>query len=240
MRTLSASSSVLVYWQNLVFLEAALLADPETKDLAALVTPVLNQFQTVLQIDLDTRRAIVQASARAFVADADIDDRIRRLHSGMLNYVGQNRKDPAFTTLFSTNISDVVRHALKKQIEVAVELTDKLAIKIYPDDLRTTHTKAITTSVKRGKVVLDEVRKAENARTEGRLDIRTWKEEINALRLAVYGQLLALSAKSGRGKPWAEGFFPKAPSPSDEADDTVEAPEPVVVTAAKVEPEKPN
>lgn len=235
MRTLSSTSSVLVYWQNLVFLEAALLADPETKELAALVTPVLNEFPTILQLDLDTRRGVVQASARAFVADADIDERLRGLHSGVLNHVGQNRKDPAFTTLFTTHIGDVVRHALKKQVEVAVEMTDKLGLKIYPEELRATHTKAIGTSVKRGKAVLEEVRKAENTRMEGRLDIRTWKEEANALRLTIYAQLLALAAKSGRGKPWAEGFFPRSPSTSEEADDSVEAPEPVVVTAAKVD-----
>jgi hypothetical protein len=233
MRTLPISSSIFVYWQNLVFLEAALLADEETKVLAAIVTPVLDEFSTTLQKDLDTRRAVVQASARAFVADADIDQGIRGLFSDVLSLVGQNRKRPEFTTLFPSHIGDIIRHALRKQIDVAADIADKLALKIYPDNLRATHTKALNTLVKRGKAVLDEVRKAENARVEGRIDLRTWKEEANAARLTIYGQLLAMAAKSGRGKAWAEGFFPRTSGSSDDAEDIADAPEPAAPDPAE-------
>lgn len=236
MRTIPLSSSILVYWQNLVFLEAALLADEETKALAALVTPVLDEFPTILQLELDTRRGVVQASARAYVADADIDQVIRGLFSAVLNLVGQNRKRAEFTTLFSSHIGDIIRHALRKQIDVALDLVDKLALKLYPDDLRTTQTKALNAAVKRGKEILDEVRKAETARVEGRLDVRAWKEEANALRLSVYGQLLTLAARSNRGKPWAEGFFPRTAAPAEDADEGTDAPEPEVAA----EPAKPK
>jgi len=47
LRTIALSSSILTYWQNLVFLEAALLADEQTKALAAIVTPVLDEFPTI-------------------------------------------------------------------------------------------------------------------------------------------------------------------------------------------------
>jgi hypothetical protein len=56
-------------------------------------------------------------------------------------------------------------------------------------------------------------------RVEGRLDIRTWKEEANAARLTVYGQLLTMAAKNGRGKAWAEGFFPRVSAVAAEEED---------------------
>ncbi len=210
MRTIPISSGILTYWQQLVFVEAALLAEDDTKALAAVITPVLEEFPAILQKDLDTRRAVIQAGARAYVADTGVDDVIRRLFSAVLAFVEQNRKRQEFTTLFSSHIGEYVRHALRKQIDVARDLADKLALKLYPDELRTPQVKALNAVIKRGNAVLDEVRKAETGRVEGRIDIRTWKEEANAARLTVYGQLLTLAAKSGRGKAWAEGFFPRA------------------------------
>lgn len=221
MRAISISSSILRFWQDLVFLEAALLADDETKHLASVITPVLDEFPAILQRDLDTRRSVIQASARAFVADTRIDNVIRSLFSAVLALVQQNRKAQQFTTLFPTHIGDIVRHALRKQVDVAKDLTDKLSLKIFPDDLRSAQTKLLNAVIKRGKAVLEEVRKAGMARVEGRIDIGTWKDEANAARLTVYGQLLAIAAKSGRGKAWAEGFFPRvsAIAAEDESDE---------------------
>jgi hypothetical protein len=209
LRTIPISSAVLTYWQQLVFLEAALLASNETKALAALVTPVLDEFPAIFQKDLDTRRGVIQASARAYIADSAIDDVIRSVFSAVLAFVKQNRKRQEFTTLFSSHIGDVVRHALRKQLDVAAEIVEKLKLKLYTDELRAPHVKALSAVIKRGKAVLEEVRKAEIARVEGRIDIREWKDEVNAIRLTVYGQLLILAAKNGRGKAWAEGFFPR-------------------------------
>jgi hypothetical protein len=221
LRAISISSSILTFWQDLVFVEAALLADDETKHLASIVSPVLDEFPAILQRDLDTRRSVIQASARAFVADARIDSAIRSLFSAVLALVQQNRTRKEFTTLFSTHIGEVVRHALRKQIDVAKGLTDKLSLKIFPDDLRSAQTKLLNAMIKRGKAVLEEVRKAGMARVEGRIDIGTWKEEANAARLTVYGQLLSIAAKTGRGKAWAEGFFPRvsAIAAEEEKDD---------------------
>ncbi len=72
------------------------------------------------------------------------------------------------------------RHVRERPGEV--HASDKLALKIYPDDLRTVQTKLLQAVVKRGKAVLDEVRKAETGRVDARLDIQTWKDECNAAR----------------------------------------------------------
>lgn len=243
MRSIRTAFSVLSFWQDLVFVEAALLAEDETKPLAALITPVLDEFPTILQRDLDTKRGVIQASARAFVADANVDLTIRRFFSAVLSLVEQDRSRQEFTTLFPSHIGEMVRHALRKQLEVAKDLAAKLALKIYPEDLRTSQTKALNSAVKRGNAVIDEIAKAEFGRVEGRIDIRTWKDEVNAARLTVYGQLLGIAAKNGRGKAWAEGFFPRASAVADEEDtggdvsgEPGAAPEPTPAAA----PKKPN
>lgn len=207
MRVISESRSTIVFWEELTFTEAALLADEETQPLAPPVTGLVNEFPVTLQRDLDTQRVVIQSSARASVADARIDLGIRGLFSATLHLVGQNRQHPAFTNLFSTHIGAVVRHALKRQVEVARDLLDKLSLPIYTPEFRDAQTSTLQPLVNRGAEVIEAQRQAELARTAGRLDVRAWKEEVNAVRLSVYASLLAMAAQNGRGKAWPDTFF---------------------------------
>jgi hypothetical protein len=207
MRAIPLSRSILVFWEDLTFLEAALLADEETRELATPVTSVVDVFTSTLQRDLDTRRSQIQSSARAGIADARIDLGIRGLFSSTLHLVGQNRKLPAFTTLFSTHIGEVVRHALGRQVEIARDLLGKLSLSHYTPEFRAAQTAALEPLIARGAAVLEERRQAELARTAGRIDVQAWKEEANAVRLSIYASLLALAAQTGRSKAWAEVFF---------------------------------
>ncbi len=223
MRAIPPSRSILVFWEDLTFLEAALLADEETRELAPPVTSVVDVFMPALQRDLDTRRSRIQSSARASIGDALIDHGIRGLFSATLHLVGQNRKLPAFTTLFSTHIGEVVRHALGRQVEIARDLLDKLSLSHYPAEFRAQQTAALQPLVARGAAIIEERRQTELARTAGRIDVQAWKDEANAVRLSIYASLLSLAAQTGRSKAWAEVFF----QPSTRAGGDTDEDEPV-------------
>jgi len=207
MRAIALSRSILIFWEDLVFLEAALLADEETKTLAAPVTALLEEFSGVLKTDLDTRRGVLQAFARAGVADTLLDGGIRKVFSAALYLVSQDRKRSEFTTLFSTHIGDVVRHALKRQLEVAEEIAGKLGLPLYSDSFRAEQREILAPLVDKGKAVLADQHKAELSRMEGRIAIRTWKQDANAVRLSVQGQLTTLAAKTHRNRAWVDTFF---------------------------------
>jgi hypothetical protein len=207
MRAIPSSRATLDFWEDLVFLEAALLAEEETRELAAPVTAAIQEFMGTLLRDLEGRRTLIQSNARMSVTDAQLDFGIRGLFSDTLHLVGQNRKRVEFTTLFSTHIGAVVRHALKRQVEVARGLLDKLLLPHYPEEFRSAQILALQPLIARGAQVLEEQRQAELARVSGRIDLRTWKEEANAVRLSVYASLLSVAAQNGRGKQWAEAFF---------------------------------
>lgn len=218
MRIISTTRSTIVFWEDLTFLEAALLAEEATQALAAPVTVTINQFTPALQRDLDTRRGQIQSSARSSVTDWRIDFGIRGLHSSTLHLVKQDRQARAFTNLFATNIAAMVRHALKRQVEVARDLVDKLSLPLYPPEFRTEQVAALEPLVTQGAAVIEEQRQAELARAGGRLDVRAWKEEANAVRLSIYAALLGMAAQNGRGKAWAEAFFKKYSSASERDD----------------------
>ncbi|MEZ4297513.1 MAG: hypothetical protein R3B70_21305 [Polyangiaceae bacterium] len=84
--------------------------------------------------------------------------------------------------------------------------------------------------------MIEEMNKAELGRVEGRIDIRAWKDEANAARLTVYGQLLAKGAKNGQGKAWAEGFFPRASAVAPEEEEGEEVAPPADPAEPVAEP----
>lgn len=224
MRAIGMGSSIFVYWSALVYVEAALLADDATKDLAAPITETLDDFAKLLQLDLETQRGKIRAAARSAVADGQIDTGIRALFSSVLHLVGQDRKRPELKTLFPTTIGDAVRFALRKQIDVAAGLVEKLKFKYYPDALRDEHTKSLNSSIKHGRAVVKELVDAEIARGHARIDIQEWKTEANKTLRSVYGQLVDLGAQNGRSPKWADMFFPKNPATvADEEDPSEDA-----------------
>lgn len=222
MRRIDSARAVLVFWADLVFHEAALLADDEAKHLASPVTKALDDFNGVLKLDLDSRRGELKAGAHASITDVQLDGGIRKLHGAALFLVGQDRKRVEFKTLFSDTIDQVVRYALKRQVEVAVGLVENLGLKLYADDFKGPHVTALNALIGKGKAVLDEVRAAALARTEARIDIQAWKDNANAVRLANYGELLMIAAKTGRKKEWAEAFFLSAKASSTGADEEID------------------
>ncbi len=69
MQIISTQRALLVFWDDLVFLEAAVLADERTAALAPAVTEHLEGFEAVFQGDLMSRRARLQSRARKKIAD---------------------------------------------------------------------------------------------------------------------------------------------------------------------------
>jgi hypothetical protein len=89
-----------------------------TKHLAPPVTETLDDFSALLQKELTARRVLVQAYAHGSAADANLDTGIRCVFSSTLHLTGQDRKRTEFTSLFGSSIAAMVRHALRKQLEV--------------------------------------------------------------------------------------------------------------------------
>ena len=207
MRRIDPSRAILVFWAQLTFHEAAVLADDSTKHLAPPVTKALADFTTIFQLDLDSRREVLKTQAKSGMIDVSLDERIRKLHSATLFLVGQVRKRPEFTSLFSETIDKVVRFALKRQVEVAEGLAQTLSLKLYSDEFRNAHQGPLQALIGGARTVLGEVRSAEIARTDARLDIRAWKDDVNAILLANYGELVTLAAKAGHSRDWADAFF---------------------------------
>lgn len=207
MKVFPLAFSLLSFWEALVYLEAALLARPQTVPLAKPVTELLATFDATLAAHMAARRQILQAHARCMVADQGLDGAIRQLHSDALHLAGQDRKKPEFTTLFNEHIAAVVRFGLATQANVAQKLVDKLGLDLYPQTLRDGIGRTLTGLIEAGRAELRKREETEVAVTGQRLKTMDWKEDANAVRLSLHGELTKLAAASGLGKVWVDAFF---------------------------------
>lgn len=220
MQTLNKQSSSQVYWDDLVFLEAALLASPDTAPLAAPVTELLAEYDGLQARKMAQRRAHLQARARASIADASLDAGIRALRNAALTLTHQDREAPAFRALFKGTLQDEIRHALKRQVEVAQQKLDALSLSLFDDAFRQAQRAALTPLVAQGHDALDALRQSSLASADLKLDEDAWKDETAATRQALYGDLLKLSSARSLGKAWAESFFDRpAARPSSQLAD---------------------
>lgn len=217
MRVIDTKFSLISFWQQLVFTEAALLAHPDTAAMAAPFTTLLESFQELHGADLKTRRAVLQAQARAVIGDQNLDDGVRRLHSDTLSELLQDRSHAIFKALFSSDIGSTVRFALARQIPVVQQIVGNLALSIIPASLKP-HIAKLEALITAGQEALAKRTEAAFGRTEANLGAAAWKDDVNAVRLTSYGALLGVAAKTRRPKAWAESFFMQ----SSEANENVE------------------
>ncbi|MBI2372797.1 MAG: hypothetical protein HYV07_02240 [Deltaproteobacteria bacterium] len=229
MKVLPDSWGLEVFKDDLVYLEAALLASEATQDLAPAVAAAIEDLSVVEAKWPAVRRVSVQAAARVARADSDLDETLRDAHSALLAEVRQDRSHPAFRAVYDSPISDIVRHALPKQVVVARSIADKLGLSVVPEPVRTKHVPPIRAAIARGEDALERRREADVARMQLRVDERAVRDETNAVRTSIYSALLLRAPSAKTSKAWADGFFARhtrSPSVEDVTDEPTPAPAP--------------
>lgn len=221
MQVIPMGRSPFVFWEELVFVEASLLAVAETAHLAALVTEHLERFEVIWGQELKSRRTQIQARALGRIRDLLLDGGIRALHNAALFLVSQNRSDKSFAVLFPEDLRATIRFALKRQIEVADTIVQRLGLDIFADTLRAPHSDNLKALISQGQQALAQRDQAELTRLQSRLNMTDWKQDANAIRTAIHGRLTELAAQKRYPNDWPEAFFdfthadpipPEAPS----------------------------
>lgn len=209
MYMVNVTSSLGVFWEDLVFLEASLLAVPETAGLAVTVTAHLAELEKVGALDKNSMRELVQARARASVVDAALDEGVRDVQSDLLHLVRQDRKDRRYVVVFKTGLRKAIRTtSLSKQIAEVERIRAAMELPVYTDDFRDAQVGALEQHLRRGREALLESKRAEQARVANRIRIDDWKRDANVVRMDVYGWLMVMAAEQGKGKKWVRSFFP--------------------------------
>ena len=213
MYMLGDKSSLSVYWEDMMFVEASLLAVPETVGLALSVTAHLAGLEGIEARDKASMRGLVQARARASVVDAVLDDGVRDVQSDLLNLVRQDRKDRRYEGMFKKGLGKAIATtSLLKQIVEVERIVGALDLPVYEDNFRDKQVGYLEPLLVRGREALLASDKAEKGRVVNRIQIDDWKHEANVVRMDVYGRLVLIAAEQGKSKKWVRAFFPAASS----------------------------
>ena len=119
---------------------------------------------------------------------------------------------------------------LSKQVEVVREIVLRLALPVVPVVVRDAHAPTLSQLATHGDGALEARSVGEVQRLQHRRAATDWKTEANAVRLAIYGQLVQIGTAQGLGKAYAEAFFAKSEDagPAVEAEAVAESVAPVV------------
>ena len=222
MRALPVGRSAELFEEDLTFLEAGLLAEPEAAGLAGQVAALLEEGQALEQRRKALRRAQLQRQAQAAALDGRLDEQLRALHADALHAVKLDRKERAFATLFPENVHLTTRYALRRQVQVARGLVGRLGLGLLPQDLVDRHTAALGALLEQAQGILAAQEQLEMDLARLRLELEDWKHDANAARMHTYSQLLGMAAQRQQRRAWADRFF--MPFPGSQDDDASDEP----------------
>ena len=208
MRQVPLSSGQSVYRDNLEYSEAAALAHPETGDLAGPFTAhLLAEDALSLKVRVN-RRALNQLSAKIRVCDFTGEERLKDLQTEVLYQGNQSRTTPLYQLCFPKPLSFLTRLSLESQADGVRALCDRLrdssdAVAVRPKR------EALESWLEEAAGLIRQRQTLTAEQALLRLALKRWRQDANALRLGLHGQLSTLAAKTGRDQDFAERFFPE-------------------------------
>ncbi len=207
MRTIQPSRSLATYEDDLAFLEASLLAREATKGLAAPVTELLAEMDALRARWTALRRKHMQALARTRQADATLDEALEALYVDLFHEVKHDKSAPGFLAVFPTPLSEAIRHAIARQIQLVKKTLVALTRASVPEAVRDKHSVTLEAEVGRAEAQLASRVELEQQRRALSDEVAELKAEANAIRTSIYGALLGLGAKQKSPKKWADRCF---------------------------------
>ncbi len=209
MKRIPQSYSIVAYRNELLFSQAATAADPDAAGHAAAFEGLLGEALSLAGKAFNALAAVTQAHAVVAVADALSDRAIMRLGREALVESEGQRDRPPYSVLFNVAPSEIAGWPLRKAcgyvrdrlVPAAATLPEGSRLRPLIAEAALRATAAIE--------ALDRRSAAEGARALVGAEVDEWKEGVNRLRLATYGELLKTAATKGYGRAWADTFFPR-------------------------------
>lgn len=206
MNIVSISSSIGVYYKELVFLESRLGAEEKTAHLKGMVAAQRGKYDAIWRAEREIEFDIADTQAQTKTAEVRVESYMEEAYSLALHEVKQKRKDLRYSKLISMNFSTFRQQSFPVQKEDILRMKDVLELDMYDDSFRN----AMNPLLDRAVVEIDRIvvlqKQLDRKRMFYRQDVDAFKNETNQVRMDVYGELIQLSDTPGES--WARSFFP--------------------------------
>lgn len=209
MPSYQTTQSMTSFYGYLVFAEAALLARNDTEGLAKAVTRHLAQFAGLHEEELELWRLSQQVAARVRIGDQVLDEALRGVQVDVLGEVKQDRSKPAYQNMFKDGLGELIKYGIDQQVKVVREVLGLLEAKEAPYSaaLVKAHAPKLKAAIKQAEEAIAARDALAIKQTLHQNKAQAWKQDANAVFMAVEGDLLKLASGLGEKKAWTRAFF---------------------------------
>ena len=194
-------------WDELVYTRARLEAEARASDLASAVRDALSRVGETRQNQLQHWETEIVAQAMVDGVDYDLDGIVGDIGINLERLSCKDRKHPRWTRYFGTDAPSSVRR-LGLASEVRRVRGWASSLKSEPEAELKELGRRLQDTLARADEALALRERAAAARADHRArEIMTLVDDINALRLSVYGELISRVGRIGQDPSWPDQFF---------------------------------
>lgn len=225
MQRIASTSALSVYYDDILYLESALLAAAEENvaltPLAQRASKSKAEIKALQQKETDAHEAVIQKRARSKFFDGNLDAEILRSGMTMEQAVNRDYSNPEYKLLFGKySASDMVRLGVTRENQEVRQLLARAQSLPEGHPFRERHTQKITERLERSEKADQEYKQAQADEKQFYATAALAKSKINKERREIYVDLQKLFPHD---KELVEGFFQKIAAPdADTEEETVE------------------
>lgn len=210
MRKIPLSRSLLHFLDQTESIEAALSAHPDTQTLAPPFQQLILDWDTHFKNERQSRRSVIRSNAVVAVRNQQLD-----IPTTKLGHLLRALLPALFNKIFDLAPGRFIRRGLRIQAERTLTVIVPELSKLPADHAASPMAAELKGYAQNAITALDARVQAKGDRTVTRNSIDEYKEDVNALILSTYGELLVTAAEKGYPKSWADAFFPSSESDVD-------------------------
>jgi hypothetical protein len=206
-RKISYRESLDVIWNEIIYTRARLEADSKTKDLAGALRDMVGRLFEVKQGQYHAWEGETVAQAQIDTLDFQLDEIVEEMAHFLDRIVRRDHQHPRWTRYLGRDNPFAIRRlGLASEIQRMGNWVESLKSESEPE------LKAIGTRLEQvitaGKDALNARERAAATRADHRArQIMTLVDDINALRLSIYGELISRTGQHHLPRTWPEEFF---------------------------------
>ncbi len=205
MKVVEQSKSLESFWEELIYLEARLMADAKARHLAPRVVAHLATYDEILGVEKNVRREEVTSRARSKTVEDEIEGSFRELSVAALYDVKNDKKDRRYENLIHMNVTSFGRLSLAAQQAECHRMKSALKLTIYDDAFRDAQNELLDRILLHIDFELEAQARVNEQRAQSRVEIADWKDATNRVRMVIYGELITIAAD--KNSVWARSFF---------------------------------
>jgi len=217
-------------WDELVYTAARLKKNKHTKDLAPQLAPLLKRWEKIAAQQRALWTAEIEAQAGVDEGNDDLDDTVGEIDSGLLHHERQKR-GARHKRYFKQPANQTIRLGLESELEVV--RTWPGSLKTEPEQDLQALGERLADDLDTGDAAVAEKKQAAANTADHRVrEIHTFIDDVNNLRLSLFGALATRAAQKKLPASWPARFFRKAPSGGKAKKKTAKGDAPAAATAA--------